>query len=53
MAETLDEADPGRPHPSDMRVDPRNFLSPFLLNAEKNRSTVVVGAPLLSAWENS
>jgi hypothetical protein len=37
MAETLDEADPGRPHPSDMRVDPRNFLSPFLLNAEKKQ----------------
>jgi hypothetical protein len=37
MAETLDEADPGRPHSSDMRATRRNFLLLLLLNRGKEQ----------------
>jgi hypothetical protein len=37
MVETLDEADSGRPYISDMRVNPRNFLSPLLLITGKEQ----------------
>jgi hypothetical protein len=37
MVKTLDEADSGRPYISDMRVNPRNFLSPLLLITGKEQ----------------